>query len=142
MALPPARRRATRPPVEQLGGTAPDGTVYALRTCKNVGDTLRARDPNALFPVDELGFVEKCHQLEGLTKSLVHSKCHKCPKLPEQVDLTRPGQAERRRRGAYFDDLPSHADRLQRCHLQRDRDRRRGRQQQHGQPGHPPWHPP
>jgi hypothetical protein len=43
--------------------TAPDGTVYQLRTCKDVGDTLRARDVNALFPVDELGFVPSLRPL-------------------------------------------------------------------------------
>ncbi|HEY8088236.1 MAG TPA: hypothetical protein VIF09_10335, partial [Polyangiaceae bacterium] len=37
--------------------TAPDGTVFPLRKCGSVGDVLRARDPDALFPVDELGFV-------------------------------------------------------------------------------------
>jgi hypothetical protein len=37
--------------------TAPDGTVFPLRSCSTVEDVLRARDPDALFPVDELGFV-------------------------------------------------------------------------------------
>jgi hypothetical protein len=37
--------------------TAPDGTVFPLRKCGGVSDVLRARDPDALFPVDELGFV-------------------------------------------------------------------------------------
>jgi hypothetical protein len=37
--------------------TAPDGTLFPLRKCAAVGDVLRARDPDALFPVDELGFV-------------------------------------------------------------------------------------
>ena len=37
--------------------TAPDGAVFPLRQCADVSDVLRARDPDALFPVDELGFV-------------------------------------------------------------------------------------
>jgi hypothetical protein len=37
--------------------TAPDGTVFPLRQCATVNDVLRARDPDALFPVNELGFV-------------------------------------------------------------------------------------
>jgi hypothetical protein len=37
--------------------TAGDGTVFPLRTCSNVNDVLRARDPDALFPVNEIGFV-------------------------------------------------------------------------------------
>lgn len=37
--------------------TAPDGTTFPLRKCGSVSDVLRARDPDALFPVDELGFV-------------------------------------------------------------------------------------
>jgi hypothetical protein len=37
--------------------TAPDGTVFPLRDCSDVNDVLRGRDPDALFPVDELGFV-------------------------------------------------------------------------------------
>ncbi len=36
---------------------APDGTVFPLRNCTDVNDLLRGRDPDALFPVDELGFV-------------------------------------------------------------------------------------
>ena len=45
--------------------TMPDGTVYPLRTCKTPADTLRARDRNALFPVDELGFVPSLQPLAG-----------------------------------------------------------------------------
>jgi hypothetical protein len=37
--------------------TAADGTVFPLRKCTDTADFLRARDPDALFPVDELGFV-------------------------------------------------------------------------------------
>ncbi|HEY2510594.1 MAG TPA: hypothetical protein VGI39_07055, partial [Polyangiaceae bacterium] len=43
--------------------TMPDGTVYPLRNCSNVQDVLRARDSNALFPVDELGFVPSLQPL-------------------------------------------------------------------------------
>jgi hypothetical protein len=43
--------------------TAADGTLYALRTCATVDDTLRARDVDALFPVDELGFVKSLQPL-------------------------------------------------------------------------------
>jgi hypothetical protein len=43
--------------------TAPDGTVFPLRSCSTVEDVLRARDPDALFPVDELGFVPSLEPL-------------------------------------------------------------------------------
>ena len=43
--------------------TTPDGRVFPLRTCSSIGDVLRARDPNALFPVDELGFVPSLQPL-------------------------------------------------------------------------------
>jgi hypothetical protein len=43
--------------------TAPDGTVFPLRSCATVEDVLRARDPNALFPVNELGFVPSLQPL-------------------------------------------------------------------------------
>jgi hypothetical protein len=43
--------------------TAPDGTVFPLRQCATVDDVLRARDPDALFPVDELGFVPSLNPL-------------------------------------------------------------------------------
>ncbi len=43
--------------------TTPDGTVFPLRTCSSIGDVLRARDPDALFPVDELGFVSSLQPL-------------------------------------------------------------------------------
>ncbi len=43
--------------------TAPDGTVFPLRSCATVNDVLRARDPDALFPVDELGFVPSLQPL-------------------------------------------------------------------------------
>ena len=42
---------------DQAPFTASDGTYFPLRSCANVGDTLRGRDRDALFPVDELGFV-------------------------------------------------------------------------------------
>jgi hypothetical protein len=45
--------------------TAADGTVYPLRNCSNTNDLLRARDPDALFPVDELGFVPALKPLAG-----------------------------------------------------------------------------
>ncbi len=45
--------------------TTPNGTMYALRKCADVKDTLRARDPNALFPVDELGFTASLRPLAG-----------------------------------------------------------------------------
>jgi hypothetical protein len=45
--------------------TASDGTVFPLRTCNTVDDVLRARDPDALFPVDELGFVPSLQPLAG-----------------------------------------------------------------------------
>ena len=41
----------------------PDGTIYPLRKCGAVGDVLRARDVDALFPVDELGFVASLQPL-------------------------------------------------------------------------------
>jgi hypothetical protein len=43
--------------------TAPDGTVFPLRQCATVDAVLRARDPDALFPVDELGFVPSLQPL-------------------------------------------------------------------------------
>ena len=45
--------------------TTGTGQLYPLRTCKTVDDTLRARDENALFPVDELGFVPSLQPLAG-----------------------------------------------------------------------------
>jgi hypothetical protein len=45
--------------------TTPDGTMYALRKCADVKDTLRARDPDALFPVDELGFTASLRPIAG-----------------------------------------------------------------------------
>jgi hypothetical protein len=35
-----------------------DGVVLALRECDNFEDTLRSRDKNALFPVEQLGFLD------------------------------------------------------------------------------------
>ncbi len=43
--------------------TTSTGLVYPLRTCSSVNDVLRARDPNALFPVDQLGFVPSLQPL-------------------------------------------------------------------------------
>jgi hypothetical protein len=37
--------------------TTSTGAVFPLRKCNSTGDYLRARDPDALFPIDELGFV-------------------------------------------------------------------------------------
>jgi hypothetical protein len=37
--------------------TTSTGAVFPLRKCNATGDFLRARDPDALFPIDELGFV-------------------------------------------------------------------------------------
>jgi len=45
--------------------TAPDGTVFPLRQCATVSDVLRARDPDALFPVNELGFVPALQPIAG-----------------------------------------------------------------------------
>jgi hypothetical protein len=45
--------------------TAPDGTVFPLRSCTSVDDVLRARDVDALFPVNELGFVPSLQPLAG-----------------------------------------------------------------------------
>src|SRR5262249_7406050 len=46
--------------------TAPDGPVFPLRDCSgHLEDVLRARDPDALFPVDELGFVAALRPLAG-----------------------------------------------------------------------------
>ena len=45
--------------------TTPGGAVYPLRTCNSVNDVLRARDPDALFPIDELGFVAALQPLAG-----------------------------------------------------------------------------
>jgi hypothetical protein len=45
--------------------TAPDGTTFPLRKCNTLSDVLRARDPDALFPVDELGFVPSLQPLAG-----------------------------------------------------------------------------
>ena len=43
--------------------TAPDGTVFPLRSCTSIDDVLRARDVDALFPVNELGFVPSLQPL-------------------------------------------------------------------------------
>jgi hypothetical protein len=45
--------------------TADSGLVYPLRKCATVNDVLRARDVDALFPVDELGFVDSLQPLAG-----------------------------------------------------------------------------
>lgn len=43
--------------------TTADGKTFNLRRCANVKDTLRVRDRNALFPVEQNGFVEAVRPL-------------------------------------------------------------------------------
>jgi hypothetical protein len=44
------------------------GTTFPLRKCNTVNDVLRARDRNALFPVDELGFVPSLRPIASAFK--------------------------------------------------------------------------
>ncbi len=43
--------------------TASDGTVIALRTCKSFDLTLRGRDPDALFPIEQQNFIQNVQPL-------------------------------------------------------------------------------
>jgi hypothetical protein len=43
--------------------TASDGTVIPLRTCKSFDLTLRGRDPDALFPIEQQNFIQNVQPL-------------------------------------------------------------------------------
>lgn len=46
--------------------TAPDGTIYKLRKCASVKDTIRGRHANALFPLEQFDFVTNIQPLAAV----------------------------------------------------------------------------